>query len=62
MIQTNNQTQMATYRLISTKGTVEFVGTEAEAIAAAIEMQDELQAAFGISVENEDGKTIAEIN
>ena len=53
---------MATYRLISTKGSIEFFGTEAEAIAEAKEMQDELQAAFGISVENEDGKTVAEIN
>ena len=52
---------MSTYKLISTKGTQEFVGTEAEAIEAARKMQDKLQAAFGVSVEDEDGNTVAEV-
>lgn len=49
------------YRLISTKGTRTMTGSEREAIAAAIEMDDELQPAYGVTVESEDGDTIAEI-
>ena len=50
-----------TYRLISTKGTETISGTYDEAIAAAIEMEQRLQPSFGISVEDEFGITVAEI-
>jgi len=48
------------YKLISTKGTRKFNGTHAQAIEAAIAMEDELQPAYGVTVEM-DGETIAEI-
>lgn len=53
---------MKSYKLISTKGT-EYVLCESdrEAIEAANEMNTRLQPAYGVSVENEAGDTIAEI-
>jgi hypothetical protein len=52
---------MTTYTLISTKGNRTVEGTETEAIAAAQAMHDELQPAYGVTVEDEDGETVAEI-
>ena len=49
-----------TYSLVSVKATRTFTGAEADAIAAAIAMEEELQPAFGVSVEC-DGVPIAEI-
>jgi hypothetical protein len=48
------------YKLISTKGTREVEGTQADAIAAAIAMEADLQPAYGVTVEI-DGETVAEI-
>lgn len=50
-----------TYKLITTKGTETVDGTFDEAVAAAIAMEDRLQPAFGVTVEDEDGETVAEI-
>lgn len=52
---------MTTYTLISAKGNLLFTGTEEQAIAAAIAMEEELQPVFGVTVEDEEGDTIAEI-
>lgn len=49
------------YRLISTKGEQTVSGTQTEAIQAAIAMEQELQPAYGVTVEDEQGNTIAEI-
>lgn len=48
------------YKLISTKGTREFFGTQDDAIKAAVAMEADLQPAFGVTVDL-DGETIAEI-
>ena len=50
-----------TYMLISSKGSRMFRGTQAEAIDAAVEMEAELQPSFGVSVEDEDGETVADV-
>jgi hypothetical protein len=52
---------MATYRLISVKGTETYEGTREEAIAAAIDMEERLRPAFGVTVEDTAGETVAEI-
>ena len=53
---------MTTFRLISTKGTEQIIGTLAEAIAAARQMDATLQPAYGVTVEDADtGETVAEI-
>lgn len=52
---------MTTYTLTSAKGHRTIAGTQAEAIAAAIEMDDELQPAYGVTIEDADGETVAEI-
>lgn len=52
---------MSTYRLISVKGTRAFTGNQAAAVQAAIAMEDELQPAYGVTVEDADGNTVAEI-
>lgn len=49
------------FKLVSAKGTKTVTGTEPDAIMAAVEMDMELQPAGGVKVENEEGKTIAEI-
>lgn len=49
-----------TYKLLSTKGDREVEGTRADAIAAAIAMEADLQPAYGVTVEI-DGETVAEI-
>jgi len=50
------------YRLVSSKGTKTVNGSEQQAIVAAIKMEEELQPSFGVSIENEHGETIAEVN
>lgn len=53
---------MMRYRLISVKGKTEGEGSRDDAIKAAVAMEDELQPAFGVTVEDLDsGETIAEI-
>lgn len=49
------------YKLISTKGTESVDGSRADAIAAAIAMEDRLQPSYGITIEDEDGETVAEV-
>lgn len=49
------------YRLISTKGTRAITGTEQDAIRAAIAMENELQPAFGVTIEDGDGETVTEV-
>lgn len=51
---------MTTYTINSIKGSRTIDGTQADAIAAAIAMEEELQPAFGVTVEL-DGETVAEI-
>lgn len=53
---------MASYKLISVKGAREIEGTEQQAIEAARAMYAELQPAYGITVENEAGESVAEID
>jgi hypothetical protein len=50
------------YTLISTKETrVIEAASESDAIKAAIKMEQELQPAWGVTVEDSDGDTVAEI-
>jgi hypothetical protein len=49
------------YKLVSAKGTRIVNGTEQQAIAAARKMEEELQPAFGVSVEDELGNTVANV-
>jgi hypothetical protein len=50
-----------TFKLISTKGNQTITGTKADAITAAIAMENELQPSFGVTVEDECGETVAEV-
>ena len=47
-------TEIKNFVLVSVKGSEDFSGTLAEAKRAARKMQAEMQAAFGVDVENED--------
>lgn len=49
------------YRLISVKGNRTVTGDLAAATRAAIEMEAELQPAYGVTIETADGDTVAEI-
>ena len=49
------------YRLISAKGCRTIVATKREAIKAAIMMEEQLQPAFGVCVENESGSTVTTV-
>lgn len=51
---------MSTYKLISTKGEQTFAGNLHSAIQAAIQMEQQLQPAYGVTVELR-GETVAEI-
>jgi len=51
----------AAYKLISVKGTRLFTGSLVGAILTAHAMMEELQPAFGVSIEDESGETVAEI-
>ena len=51
----------ATFTLTTTKATKTVTGTIEEAIAAAIELDHDLQPAFGVTVSDENGNTVAEI-
>ena len=51
---------MTTYRITSVKGSKTVSGTAEEAIAAAVEMEREMQPAYGVTVEL-DGETVAEV-
>ena len=57
---------MATYRLVSVKGTVECETVECEtldeALAAARRMDADLQPAFGVTIEDETGRVRAEVD
>lgn len=53
---------MTTYRLISSKGSASVTGTLNEAVEAAKKMMADLQPAYGVSVEDESGATVAEID
>lgn len=52
---------MPTYRLISAKGTRTVDGEQADAVAAANAMDAELQPAYGVTVEDAAGNTVAEV-
>jgi hypothetical protein len=52
---------MSSFKLISVKGTRTFEGTAEQAIAAAKAMDEELQPAYGVSVEDDNGDTVAEV-
>lgn len=52
---------MTSYKLISTKGTKTIDGSETDAIAAAKIMEESLQPAFGVTVEDAEGDTVAEV-
>lgn len=49
------------YNLISVKGTSMFRGSLMDAIDAAIAMEEELQPSYGITIEDSDGNTVAEV-
>ena len=53
--------QTRVYNLISAKGTITVTGTEEMAIATAQEYETALAPAFGVTVELDDGTTVAEI-
>lgn len=53
---------MATYQLISVKGERTIAGTQAEVVEAAKAMEAELQPAYGVTIEDEAGNTVAEVN
>lgn len=52
----------ATYKLISTKGTRQVTGTQADAVRAAVAMCRELRPSYGVTIANADGKTVAEVD
>jgi hypothetical protein len=56
-----NYEDWAMYNLISTKGNRQFNGSLDAAIQSAIAMEAELQPAFGVTVEDAEGNTVAEI-
>lgn len=60
-VRSSKQESEMTYQLISVKGNRQFEGTKAEAIEAAIAMEEELQPAYGVTVEHADGTIVAEI-
>lgn len=49
------------YRLVSVKSEQHVDGTKAEAIQAAIMMEQTLQPTYGVTVEDAQGNTVAEI-
>jgi len=57
----NKGTDMTTYTLICVKGRSEVEGSLHEAVAAARSMEDDLQPAFGVTIEDEAGETVAEV-
>ena len=52
---------MKTYRLVSTKGSRVVSGNLSAALAAAIEMEADLQPLFGITIENDRNTVVAEV-
>jgi hypothetical protein len=59
---TNHPNRSTEYRMISVKGTRVVIGTRADALAAAREMNQELQPAYGVTVERvSDSRTVAEV-
>lgn len=51
----------AVYKLITTKGSKEVDGTLAVAVKAAVRMERELQPSFGVTIEDAEGNTVAEV-